>query len=103
MPAPLSVSCRSPAMTLATEFPIAAFTPSRAGEVNARQLAVLKTERLLLRKPSPSDVPAMVKLAGDRRVAENTADSASLYGGRRRTLPRRSESSRQRRDIRHRA
>jgi RimJ/RimL family protein N-acetyltransferase len=60
-------------MTLATEFPIAAFTPSRAREVNARQLSVLKTERLLLRTPSPSDVPAMVKLAGDRRVAENTA------------------------------
>jgi RimJ/RimL family protein N-acetyltransferase len=60
-------------MTLATELPIAAFTPSRAREVNARRLPVLKTERLLLRTPSPNDVPAMVKLAGDRRVAENTA------------------------------
>jgi RimJ/RimL family protein N-acetyltransferase len=40
---------------------------------NARRLPVLKTARLSLRAPSHGDVAAMVALAGDRRVAENTA------------------------------
>jgi RimJ/RimL family protein N-acetyltransferase len=67
-------------MTLATELPITAFTPARPRELNACRLPVLKTERLVLRAPSASDVPAMVKFAGDRRVAENTARIPHPYG-----------------------
>ncbi|MGN6748922.1 MAG: GNAT family N-acetyltransferase [Xanthobacteraceae bacterium] len=39
----------------------------------AQRIPVLKTARLVLRAPVHSDVPAIVALAGDRRVAENTA------------------------------
>ena len=45
----------------------------RAAGQNARRIPALKTERLVLRAPSMSDVSAMVALAGDRHVAENTA------------------------------
>jgi RimJ/RimL family protein N-acetyltransferase len=60
-------------MTLATEVPSPVFTPVLAREANARRLPVLKTERLVLRALCQRDVPAIVQLAGDRRVAENTA------------------------------
>src|SRR5262249_41778054 len=70
---PFSVFCRSPAMTLATELPITAFSPVRPRGQNACRLPLLKTERLVLRRPSSGAVAAMVKFAGDGRVAENTA------------------------------
>jgi RimJ/RimL family protein N-acetyltransferase len=38
-----------------------------------RGIAVLETARLTLRPPCRSDVKAIVKLANDRRIAENTA------------------------------
>jgi RimJ/RimL family protein N-acetyltransferase len=60
-------------MTLATELPITAFAPVRARDTTARRIPALKTKRLLLRAPSAKDVPAIARLAGDRRVAENTA------------------------------
>jgi RimJ/RimL family protein N-acetyltransferase len=41
---------------------------------------VLKTERLVLRVPCLDDVDALVELAGDRRVAENTARVPHPYG-----------------------
>jgi RimJ/RimL family protein N-acetyltransferase len=44
-----------------------------AREAPARRIPVLKTERLVLRALSERDVPVIVQLAGDRRVAENTA------------------------------
>jgi RimJ/RimL family protein N-acetyltransferase len=37
-----------------------------------RKMAVLKTERLILRAPHRDDGKAIVRVAGDRRVAENT-------------------------------
>src|SRR6516164_7234393 len=42
-------------------------------DAETRRVPALKTTRLSLRAPSHSDVAAMVALAGDRRVAENTA------------------------------
>ena len=60
-------------MTLATEVPSPVFTPVLAREATARRIPVLKTDRLVLRAPSMSDVPTMMALVGDRRVAENTA------------------------------
>jgi RimJ/RimL family protein N-acetyltransferase len=42
-------------------------------DAKPRRLPALKTARLVLRAPALSDVPALVALAGDRRVAENTA------------------------------
>src|SRR3974377_2254534 len=42
-------------------------------DAKTRRVPALKTTRLSLRAPSHSDVAAMVALAGDRRVAENTA------------------------------
>ena len=36
-------------------------------------IPVLETERLVLRAPQPEDTKAVVALASDRRVAENTA------------------------------
>ena len=42
-------------------------------EAKTCRIPALKTARLVLRAPSHSDVAAMVALAGDRRVAENTA------------------------------
>jgi RimJ/RimL family protein N-acetyltransferase len=41
---------------------------------------VLRTERLVLRAPCLEDVDALVELAGDRRVAENTARIPHPYG-----------------------
>ena len=60
-------------MTLATEVPSPVFTPVLAREATARRIPVLKTERLVLRALCQRDVPVIVQLAGDRRVAENTA------------------------------
>ena len=59
-------------MTFASEVSTSDLTAILA-RANARRLPVLKTARLSLRAPSHGDVAAMVALAGDRRVAENTA------------------------------
>ena len=67
-------------MTLATELPITRLAPVRSRDASARSLPALKTERLLLRAPSVKDVSAFVRLAGDRRVAENTARIPHPYG-----------------------
>jgi RimJ/RimL family protein N-acetyltransferase len=45
-----------------------------------RSMAVLKTGRLILRAPRRSDVKAVVRVAGDRRVAENTLGIPHPYG-----------------------
>jgi RimJ/RimL family protein N-acetyltransferase len=42
-------------------------------DARPRRIPALKTARLVLRAPVCGDVPALVALAGDRRVAENTA------------------------------
>jgi RimJ/RimL family protein N-acetyltransferase len=60
-------------MTLATEISSPVFTPVLAREATARRIPVLKTERLVLRALYQCDVPVIALLAGDRRVAENTA------------------------------
>jgi RimJ/RimL family protein N-acetyltransferase len=66
-------------MTLATEVSRSDPTPVLArgakvdANVTARRTPVLKTARLVLRAPLHHDVEAIVALAGDRRVAENTA------------------------------
>jgi len=60
-------------MTLTTEVPSPVFTPVLAREAIARRIPVLKTDRLVLRTLCQRDVPVIVQLAGDRRVAENTA------------------------------
>jgi RimJ/RimL family protein N-acetyltransferase len=60
-------------MTLATEVSVPAFTPVLARDTAARRLPVLKTERLVLRGPARGDLANIVALAGDRRVAQNTA------------------------------
>jgi RimJ/RimL family protein N-acetyltransferase len=60
-------------MTLATEVPSPVFTPVLAREAIAHRIPVLKTDRLVLRALCQRDVPVIVQLAGDRRVAENTA------------------------------
>lgn len=52
-------------MTLATQT-LAQRTPKRS-------VPVLETERLMLRAPHRGDVKVISRLAGDRRVAENTA------------------------------
>src|SRR5215472_3933598 len=69
------------AMTFATEVAKCELTDvlARDAKVDAkpdtrtRRVPVLKTARLSLRTPSHNDVAAMVALASDRRVAENTA------------------------------
>jgi RimJ/RimL family protein N-acetyltransferase len=43
-------------------------------------LPVLKTERLVLRAPLREDVEAIARLAGDRRIAVNTARLPHPYG-----------------------
>jgi RimJ/RimL family protein N-acetyltransferase len=43
-------------------------------------MPLLKTERLTLRAPCRSDVAAIVRFAGDRRVAQNTARIPHPYG-----------------------
>jgi len=64
-------------MTFATEVATSELTEVLARDAKpgakTRRVPVLKTARLALRAPSHGDVPAMVALAGDRRVAENTA------------------------------
>jgi RimJ/RimL family protein N-acetyltransferase len=64
-------------MTFATEVATSELTDVLARDVKTdsktRRVPVLKTARLSLRAPLHSDVAAMVALAGDRRVAENTA------------------------------
>jgi RimJ/RimL family protein N-acetyltransferase len=52
-------------MSLATEI--------LAQQCCGRGIPVLETERLILRAPRRGDVKAIVRLANDRRVAENTA------------------------------
>ena len=63
-------------MTLATQ---------KAKQVLARQseqrsVPIIETERLMLRAPRRGDIEAMVRLANDRRVAENTARVPHPYG-----------------------
>jgi RimJ/RimL family protein N-acetyltransferase len=59
-------------MTLSTQS-----LPQRLSE---RCVPVLETERLVLRAPRPADVKVIVRLAGDRRIAENTARIPHPYG-----------------------
>ena len=49
-----------------------------------RRTPILETERLTLRAPRPEDVTAIVLLANDRRIAENTARLPHPYGVERR-------------------
>jgi len=60
-------------MTFAIEVSTSDLTAPRSRDANRRRLPVLKTQRLLLRAPVSSDVANIVALAGERRVAENTA------------------------------
>ena len=64
-------------MTFATEVATSELTNvlvrDAKRDTETHRAGVLKTARLVLRAPSHSDVAAMVALAGDRRVAENTA------------------------------
>ena len=67
-------------MTFATEVATSELTEVELTEVlaqhakiDAHRAGALKTARLLLRAPLHGDVAAMVALASDRRVAENTA------------------------------
>jgi RimJ/RimL family protein N-acetyltransferase len=59
-------------MTLSTQS-----LPQRLSE---RCVPVLETERLVLRAPRRADVKAIARLAGDRRIAENTARIPHPYG-----------------------
>ena len=59
-------------MTLSTQN-----LPQRLSE---RCIPVLETERLVLRAPRLADAKAIVRLAGDRRIAENTARIPHPYG-----------------------
>ena len=59
-------------MTLSTQS-----LPQRLSE---RCVPVLETERLVLRAPRLADAKAIVRLAGDRRIAENTARIPHPYG-----------------------
>jgi RimJ/RimL family protein N-acetyltransferase len=52
-------------MTLTEEF--------RSAARRERTLAVLETDRLVLRAPRPDDAEALARLIGDRRIAVNTA------------------------------
>jgi RimJ/RimL family protein N-acetyltransferase len=61
------------AMTFASEVATSDLTPVLARDARTRRIPALKTARLVLRAPARSDVPALVALAGDRRVAANTA------------------------------
>ncbi len=61
-------------MTFASEVSTSDLTAILAREAaKLRRLPVLNTARLKLRAPAHGDAPAIVALAGDRRVAENTA------------------------------
>src|SRR3954447_23434978 len=65
MPAPPRCFERSPVMTCLETRP-----PTALAE---RLLAVLETQRLVLRAPQLGDAKAIAALANDKRVAENTA------------------------------
>ncbi len=60
-------------MTFASEVSTSDVTALLARDTTARRRLVLKTGRLSLRAPVRSDIANIVALAGDRRVAENTA------------------------------
>ncbi len=60
-------------MTFASEVSTSDLTAVLARDARMRRPPVLQTARLSLRAPAASDVAAIVALAGDRRVAENTA------------------------------
>ena len=60
-------------MTLATQDSKQEPTQVLAQRTNERGIPVLETARLRLRAPHRGDVKAIVRLAGDRCVAENTA------------------------------
>jgi RimJ/RimL family protein N-acetyltransferase len=59
-------------MALSEQVP--ALTPHEHG------IPVLETERLVLRAPRPQDAPAIVRLAGDLRLSQNTARIPHPYG-----------------------
>lgn len=61
-------------MTLIQQASVAARPQSTAA------VAVLKTDRLVLRAPCAQDAPAMVRLLADRRIAINTARIPHPYG-----------------------
>ena len=66
-------------------------------DTKTRRVPALKTARLSLRAPSHGDVATMVALAGDRRVAENTARIPHPYSAAdARDTPRRDQSNRRR-------
>jgi RimJ/RimL family protein N-acetyltransferase len=69
---PFGFSAGAQAMTLSTQS-----LPQRLSE---RCIPVLETERLVLRAPRLADAKAIVRLAGDRRIAENTARIPHPYG-----------------------
>jgi RimJ/RimL family protein N-acetyltransferase len=60
-------------MTLATQNPKQDAKQVLAPRQKERGIPVLETARLRLRAPHRGDVKAIVRFAGDRRVAENTA------------------------------
>ena len=66
-------------MTLASEVSTSDLTTILTRDANARRLPVLKTARLSLRAPVRGDVANIVALAGDRRIAENTAHIPHPY------------------------
>jgi RimJ/RimL family protein N-acetyltransferase len=70
---PFGFGSGAQAMTFAIEVSTSDLTATRSRDANRRRLPVLKTQRLLLRAPVSGDVANIVALAGDRRVAENTA------------------------------
>lgn len=47
-------------------------TPTPSSERPDRARVVIETERLMLRRPTASDVPSIARLANDRRIAEMT-------------------------------
>jgi RimJ/RimL family protein N-acetyltransferase len=51
-----------------------------AGEAQQRAIAVLRTERLVLRAPRSEDAAAIAQLANDRRIAVNTTRVPHPYG-----------------------
>ncbi len=55
-------------------------TQSLPQPLSERCVPVLETERLVLRAPCLADVKAIVRLVGDRRIAENTARIPHPYG-----------------------
>jgi RimJ/RimL family protein N-acetyltransferase len=53
---------------------------TREDTFRERSIAVLETERLILRAPRLADVKAIAALANDRRIAENTLRIPHPYG-----------------------